>query len=136
METWKTLHPRRNLHAPSSISVHGSFHQANLEPGSSGQELRTLPTGQLRPVDLLELKACFWVNGILGVGQASLPVFDDGLWWSDHNDSKNFERCEAPKKKSNQEKKRKKSRPTAHCEKNGKNYTKKLLIPVFFPISC
>ena len=37
------------LHAPGAISVHGSFRQASLEPESSGQKLRTLPTGQLSP---------------------------------------------------------------------------------------
>ena len=42
-------HPRRILRAAGAISVHGSFRQASLEPGSSGQELWTLPTGQLRP---------------------------------------------------------------------------------------
>ena len=49
MRTWRTLHPRRILHAPDAISVHGSFHQVSLEHGPSGQVLRTLPTGQLRP---------------------------------------------------------------------------------------
>ena len=44
MGTWKTLHPRKILHATSSISVHGSFHQASLEPGHSGLELRTWAT--------------------------------------------------------------------------------------------
>ena len=48
MGTWRTLHPRRILHAPGAISVHGSFRQASLEPGPSGQELRTLSTRQLR----------------------------------------------------------------------------------------
>ena len=49
METWRTLHPRRILHAPGAISAHGCFRQASLEPGPSGQELRILLIGQLRP---------------------------------------------------------------------------------------
>ena len=50
METRRTLQPRRILHAPAAISIHGSFRQGSLEPGPSGQELGTLPTIQLRPV--------------------------------------------------------------------------------------
>ena len=56
MGTWRTLHPRRILHAPGAISVHGSFRQAILEPGQSGQELRTLPTGHLLPPSRLVWK--------------------------------------------------------------------------------
>ena len=41
--------PTTILHAPGAISVHGSFRKASLEPGPSGQELRTLPTEQLQP---------------------------------------------------------------------------------------
>ena len=52
MGTWRTLHPKLILYAPVAISVHGSFRQASLEPGPSGQELRTLLTGQLRPRQL------------------------------------------------------------------------------------
>ena len=37
------FHSRRLLHPPGAISVHGSFRQASLEPGPTGQELRTLP---------------------------------------------------------------------------------------------
>ena len=48
MGTWRTLYPRRILHALDDISVHCSLRQASLEPGPSGQELRTRPTGQLR----------------------------------------------------------------------------------------
>ena len=51
--TWRTLLPRQILHAPISFSVHGSFCLASLEPGPSDQELRTLPTGQLRPLKFL-----------------------------------------------------------------------------------
>ena len=47
MGTWRTLHPRRILYAPGVISVQRHFRQASFEPGPSGQELRTLPTGQL-----------------------------------------------------------------------------------------
>ena len=49
MGAWRTLHPRRILHALGAISVHGNFRQESLKPGPSGQELRTLPTGQLQP---------------------------------------------------------------------------------------
>ena len=35
METWRTLHSRRILHALSAISVHDSFRQASLEPKPS-----------------------------------------------------------------------------------------------------
>ena len=45
---WDRACSRRIFYAPSAISVHGSFRQASLESGPSGQELRTLPTGQLR----------------------------------------------------------------------------------------
>ena len=31
--TWRTLHPRRILHVPVAISIHGSFGQLRLEPG-------------------------------------------------------------------------------------------------------
>ena len=56
MGTWRTLHPRRILHSPGAISVHDSFHQASLEPEPSGQELSTLPTRQLQPLDRLVFK--------------------------------------------------------------------------------
>ena len=49
MGTWRTLQPRRISHAPGAISLHSSFGQVRLEPGPAGQELRTLPTVQLRP---------------------------------------------------------------------------------------
>ena len=32
-----------------AIGVHGGFRQASFESGPSGQEVRTLQTGQLRP---------------------------------------------------------------------------------------
>ena len=49
METWRTLHTRRILHAPGAIRVHGGFSPSDLEPGPSSQESSTLPTGQLWP---------------------------------------------------------------------------------------
>ena len=48
METWRTLHPRRILHAAGAISVHDGVSQASLEPRQSGPELSALPTGQPR----------------------------------------------------------------------------------------
>ena len=60
MATWMTLHPRRILHAPGSISVHGSFRHASLETGSSAQELMTLPTGQLRQHDKLRMTLIYY----------------------------------------------------------------------------
>ena len=36
------MYPGRILYAPFAISVHGSFHQPSIEPGSFGPELRTL----------------------------------------------------------------------------------------------
>ena len=55
MGTWRTLQPRRIL-APGAISVYDSFRLASLEPGPSGQELRTLRTGQLRPSHTMDKK--------------------------------------------------------------------------------
>ena len=52
MGTWRALHPRLILHARGAISVQGSFLQASLESGPFGQALRTLQTGQLRPLQL------------------------------------------------------------------------------------
>ena len=49
MGTWRILHPRRILHAPAVINVHGGFRQASLEPGSSGLYLRALSTEQQQP---------------------------------------------------------------------------------------
>ena len=40
MGAWRTLHPRRILHAPGAISIDmAMFRQANVESGSSGLEL-------------------------------------------------------------------------------------------------
>ena len=47
--TWRTLDPRRILRAAGA--VHGGFHQVSLESWPTGQELRTLPIGQLRPYE-------------------------------------------------------------------------------------
>ena len=55
MGTWRILHPRRILHAPGAISLHGSFCQVSLELGPSGQELRTLPTGLLRALEAQQI---------------------------------------------------------------------------------
>ena len=63
MESWSTLHPRQILHAPRAISAYGSFCQASLEPRPSDQELRALPTGQLRPRNIL--LSMFYVSTLL-----------------------------------------------------------------------
>ena len=58
MGVWRTLHPRLILHAQAAISVHSSFRQASPEPGPSGQELRTLPTGQLQALEIHWQPSC------------------------------------------------------------------------------
>ena len=67
METWRTLHPRRILHPPGAISVYGSFSEVSLEPGPSGQELRILPIGQLRPLDIAGISPQFPTHRVIGV---------------------------------------------------------------------
>ena len=48
--TWRTLHPRRILHAPGAISVHGGLWLVtSLEPGPSGLKSNALPTRLTRP---------------------------------------------------------------------------------------
>ena len=49
MGTWKTMNPRRILHAPGAISVHDGVLPASLEPGTSGLDLNPLSTGPPRP---------------------------------------------------------------------------------------
>ena len=49
MGIYRTLHPRRILHAPGDISAHCGFSPDEAEPGPFCLELRTLPTGQQRP---------------------------------------------------------------------------------------
>ena len=84
METWGKLHPRRILHVPGAICVHGSFRQQSLEPGTSGQELRILPTGQLRPHCILEfvLQQLFFV-----VAKRSFSLLDTGGYYAWRNES-------------------------------------------------
>ena len=55
MGTWRTLHPRRILHAPGAISVHDGFSPGELI------NLRTLPTWQPGPISL-QVNAGFYAD--------------------------------------------------------------------------
>ena len=64
MGIWRTLHPRRILHAPGVISLHDVFRQASIEPGLELKTIDCATTAERTP----RRRNFKNLNGMMGIG--------------------------------------------------------------------